>query len=154
MTEITDCLVMRIREHDNRITDLESDVDIDMFIFYDSNCMGSNFMIRGNRGGNSKNYQDYSFSCYDYRGVKNFIEVVTGNASSEFTNTATTLTIDLLNYKDFPFESDLITYDYLVKNFKKRNIIVGYDYVAYDKSLIDKMLKMMSSVYNEYHKKI
>ena len=56
----------------------------------------------------------------------------------------------LYNYNDLSFESDDISYEYLLENQSNENEIAGYDKLKYSRKYLTKHLRMLRNVFNYY----
>jgi hypothetical protein len=134
----TDHLVLRIDE----VVEDRYSPDV-MFIFYDP--VIHMYVIRGKSGG-SKSIP-YSFSCETKSDVMDFIRTIYPYADSR---NKTECHISLINYSDLPFDSDDVSYNYLVAGHHRNNEIMGQDYSQMERVIINRFLRILRYVRNEY----
>jgi len=130
-----DSLVLRVDEFDNT-----NRIDTTLFVFYDHSVR--EYVIRGSRRGE---FAPYSFVCRTQKDTSLFIETAIGIHSK--------VSYTLINYKDLPFNSLDIDYDYLFVNFDPRyNEVIGYDKLKlkYNDSNLNRYLRILRVVFNHY----
>lgn len=135
----TDHLVLRIDEivPDNCSPDV-------MFVFYDPAI--HMYAIRGKAGG-SKSIP-YSFNCEKKRDVEDFIRTIFFTIKG---CDKVNCDISLINYSDLPFDSDEVTYEMLDYGHQpRRNEIMGLDCSRLERNVIDRFLRILRYVRNEY----
>lgn len=133
----TDHLVLRIDEV------LENDASTDvMFIFYDP--VIHMYAIRGKAGG-SKSIP-YSFSCEKMRDVMDFIRTIFFSEESDIVN----CDISLINYSKLPFDSDEVNYEMLNEGHHSKNEIMGIDRSSLATKRMERFLRILRYVRNEY----
>ena len=132
----TDCLVLRIDEFKGESVSVAT-LDTSIYVLYDVN--NSSYVIRGNRDGE---IQTYSFYCDTLHGVKDFINTIICKKNLWSYN--------IYNCDNLPRYSDDITFELLEESVGKHNEIVGYDYHAYNKKTLKRMLRILRNVYNYY----
>jgi hypothetical protein len=137
MSEITDCLVLKIEENDTDTKDL----DTTLFILYDKK--EHEFVIRGKRFSKNMDSCTYSFNCEFAEELADFISFVicTKNKWS----------YSLYNYDNLPNTSSDISYEFMSDNSSRIYELTGYDYEKYDRSKLLKHLRMLRNVFNYYN---
>ena len=155
MEKVTDCLVLCI---DDLLT-------VKIFVLYDVN--EKRFFIRG------KNYDDdekdedtdfdsssssyetdslnkfetgslnkpFSFQCKIKKHLIRFIKYLVSINSYE---------LSLYNYDNLPNASNNVTYEFLENNQDKRNEIVCYERINFDKKICLNLLNILKNIYNDF----
>jgi hypothetical protein len=148
MEQPTDCLVLMIQEKERK-SDL---IDNILFILYDTQL--EKYIIRGKRnifdGGSKYNFFPYSFTCKKKKDVFEFINFSICSSNK--------ISIDLMNYDNLPYESNDITFDFLIDNVDRNYEISAYDNVKinnkkrgyFHKKNMIKILRIIKNVANEY----
>jgi hypothetical protein len=137
MSENTDCLVLKIEEHDIDTKEL----DTTLYILYDKN--ESRFVIRGKRFSQYTDCCTYSFSCEFAKDLADFISFVVCIQNQ--------WSYSLYNYDNLPQTSDEITYDFLKNNDSKDYELSGYDRQKFKRKELLKRLRMLRNVFNYYN---
>jgi hypothetical protein len=137
MTEITDCLVLKIEEFDVDTTEL----DTTLYILYDKK--EHYFVIRGQRFSKNMNSCTYSFNCEFAEELTNFISFIICKKNK--------WSYTLYNYDNLPHTSDEISYDFLKSHDSKVYELSGYDNQNFKRTELLKILRMLRSVFNYYN---
>ena len=142
----TDCLVLMIQEKERK----SHSIDNTLFILYDTQL--EKYVIRGKRNDCKKyNFLPYSFTCKNEKDIFEFINFSICSSNK--------LSIDLMNYDNLPYDSDDITFDFLIDNVDRNYEIFAYDNVKINKKKRNnyfckknmiKLLRMIKNVANEY----
>jgi len=137
MSENTDCLVLKIEEHDIDTKRL----DTTMYILYDKkeHC----FVIRGQRFSKSIDSCTYSFNCEFAEELADFISFVICEKNQ--------WSYTLYNYDNLPHTSDEINYDFFKRNDSKVYELTGYDRQKFKRKELLKKLRMLRNVFNYYN---
>ena len=129
----TDCLVLRIVEHD-----IETyQVDTTMYVLYDSNY--ETFVVRAKREGE---WTTHSYYCTGVSDLADFISTVICRKNSW---SYTLYTVEHLGNN-----SDDITFEFLENKVSKETELCGYDGLTYKGKTLKKMLGILRNVYNYY----
>ena len=137
-TIITDCLVLKIEE---RETDVEL-LDTTVYVIYDKK--DHTYVIRGKRRETEQTEScTYSFVCDNHNDVADFLSFVLSKHNL--------WTYVLYNYDNLPFDSNDITYDFLMENDSKIYEISGYNNEYYSKKRLLSILRMLRNVFNYYN---
>jgi len=129
MDNSTDCLILRIDEHQLNGSTFTTN---HMYVLYDANA--SHFLIRG------VSYDiPFSFKARYNRDVRQFVECVTIPSS--------TLYYSLYNYPDLPTTSDKITLEYLSE--LSDEYALSLDKTSNNVSL-KSMISMVQNMFNYY----
>jgi hypothetical protein len=134
MSEITDCLVLKIEEFDIDTNQL----DTTLYVLYDKK--EHKFVVRGQRFSKKIDSCTYSFNCEFAHELVDFISFVICKINL--------CSYSLYNYDNLPYTSDEITYDFLLKNDSKVYELAGYDNQKYNKSKLLSQLRMLRNVFN------
>jgi hypothetical protein len=137
MSEITDCLVLKIEENDVDTKDL----DTTLFILYDKK--EHEFVIRGKRFSKNMDSCTYSFNCEFAEELADFISFVICKKNK--------WSYSLYNYDNLPNTSSDISYEFMSDNSSRIYELTGYDYEKYDRSKLLKHLRMLRNVFNYYN---
>jgi hypothetical protein len=137
MSEITDCLVLKIEENDTDTKDL----DTTLFILYDKK--EHEFVIRGKRFSKNMDSCTYSFNCEFAEELADFISFVICKKNK--------WSYSLYNYDNLPNTSSDISYEFMSDNSSRIYELTGYDYEKYDRSKLLKHLRMLRNVFNYYN---
>jgi hypothetical protein len=135
----TDHLVLRIDE----IVKDKYSPDV-MFVFYDP--VVHMYMIRGKAGG-SKSIP-YSFSCESKSDVMDFIRTIFPTFVTD--RKIRKCNLSLINYYDWPFNSDEVTFYALFDNHDRENEIMGLDKDDMDSDTLHRFLRILRYVRNDY----
>ena len=136
MSNPSDCLVLKIEEYDY----ISNEIDTTLYIFYDKEK--HQFYVRGKRSTKKINAFTLSFTCEFAEDLADFISFVICKKNK--------WTYVLYNYNDLSFESDDISYEYLLENQSNENEIAGYDKLKYSRKYLTKHLRMLRNVFNYY----
>ena len=132
---VTDCLVLKLEEIDNT----KKEIDTTVYILYDTKKL--KYIIRGQRKPTLKyNSTTYSFECNYKNDLINFLQYII----CKFNNVNETL----FNYKNFPNNSNNITFEYLKEYENKNNEISGYDNEKVLTKRLMKNLRMLENINN------
>ena len=137
ITEITDCLVLKIEERDSDTNVL----DTTLFIVYDKK--EHNFIVRGKRFSKKIDSCSYSFNCESAEELADFISFTIDRNNK--------WSYILYNYDNLPYTSDEISYEFMDKNQAREYEIAGYDNQIYKRSVLLKNLRMLRNVFNYYN---
>jgi len=137
MTEITDCLVLKIEEHDIDTKLL----DTTLYILYDKN--EHHFIIRGKRFSKNMESCTYSFKCEFAEDLADFISFVICMKNQ--------WSYILYNYDNLPHTSDEISYDFLKIHDSKVYELAGYDKQKFKRRDLLKKIRMLRNVFNYYN---
>ena len=136
--QVPDCLVLKIQEYD----DDSGLLDNSIFVIYDKK--EHHYVIRGHRR-NTKNSDacTYSFVCEFAKDLADFIS---------FTICKENLwTYVLYNYDNLPYDSNDITYEFLLYNESPVFELAGYDKQKYSRRKLLQNLRMLRNVFNYYN---
>ena len=134
MSEITDCLVLKIQEHDIETNEL----DTTLYILYDKK--EHQFVVRGKRFSKNIDSCTYSFNCEFAHELVDFISFIICMKNK--------WSYTLYNYDNLPYTSDEISYDFLLKNDSRVYELAGYDCEKYKRKKLLKKLRMLRNVFN------
>ena len=137
MSENTDCLVLKIEEHDIDTKEL----DTTLYILYDKN--ESHFVIRGKRFSKVMDSCTYSFNCEFAKELADFISFVMCKKNQ--------WSYSLYNYDNLPQTSDEISYDFLKNHDSRVYELSGYDRQKFKRKELLKRLRMLRNVFNYYN---
>jgi hypothetical protein len=137
MSKNTDCLVLKIEEHDIDTKEL----DTTLYILYDKN--EHHFVVRGKRFSNYTDYCTYSFNCENAKDLADFISFVVCMKNQ--------WSYSLYNYDNLPQTSDEISYDFLKRHDSKEYELTGYDFQKFKRKDLLKRLRMLRNVFNYYN---
>lgn len=137
MTELPDCLVLKIEEHDIDTMKL----DTTLYILYDKK--EDRFVVRGKRFSEKIDSCTYSFNCNFTEELADFISFIicVKNKWSYI----------LYNYDNLPSTSDEISYDFLKKHDSRVYEIAGYVNDIFERNELLKNLRMLRNVFNYYN---
>jgi hypothetical protein len=135
--DITDCLVLKIEEHDSETNEL----DTTLFIVYDKK--EHYFIVRGKRFSRKIVFHSYSFICEFAEELADFISFTIDKNNK--------LSYILYNYNNLPYTSNEITYEFMNKNVSIEYEIVGYENIKYERKELLKNLRMLRNVFNYYN---
>jgi len=132
----SDCLVLKIKEN----YDTNNRLDQSVFILYDqSECR---YVIRGKRYSIIHKSKSFNFYADCKSDVIDFLTTIICKSSY--------WTYELYDCKDLPLTSDDITYKFLQNNCTKDNEVSAYDNLKYRRQELEKWLRLIKYVYNEY----
>ena len=132
-----DCLVLMIQEKEKK----SQWIDNTLFILYDTQL--NKYIIRGKRNNcNNLHFLPYSFTCENENDLFEFINFSTCSKNK--------LSIDLINYDNLPYDSNAITFDFLINIVDRNYEIAAYDNVKINKKNMIKLLRILKKVVNEY----
>ena len=137
MTEITDCLVLKIEEHDVDTNAL----DATLYILYDKK--EHHFIVRGQRFSEIVDSCTFSFKCEFAHELVDFLSFVVCKKNH--------WTYTFYNYDNLPSTSDEISYDFLKRNDSIVYELGAYDYQKYKRGTLLKYLRILRSVFNNYN---
>ena len=137
-TQVPDCLVLKIKEYDAE-TGL---LDTSIFVIYDKKK--HHYVIRGHRR-NTKKHQacTYSFICEYAKDLASFISFIMCKKNL--------WTYELYNYDNLPYDSNDITYEFLLYNENKTYELSAYDKQKYSRRRLINNLRMLRNVFNYYN---
>jgi hypothetical protein len=133
---ITDCLVLKIQEHDLDTNDL----DTTLYVLYDKK--EHHFVVRGQRNHKTLDNCTYSFNCEFAEELAEFITFVICKKNL--------WTYVLYNYDNLPYSSDDITYDFLLRHDSPEYELGGYSNLDFSRKYLLKKLRMLRNVFNNY----
>ena len=136
MTKNTDCLVLKIEEYDID----NKELDTTLYVLYDKK--EHQFILRGKRATENIESCCYSFNCEFAKDLIDFITFVICKKNR--------WTYVLYNYDNLPATSDEITYDFMEYNDSKVYELAAYDKQKYVKKKLEKNLRMLRNVFNNY----
>ena len=137
-TTVTDCLVLKIEERDADSGELDTTV----YIIYDKK--EHNYIIRGQR--RALKYSEsctYSFVCKDYKDLADFLSFVICKDNL--------WTYVLYNYDNLSYDSNDLTYEFLIENESSVYELSGYNDETYSRKNLCKILRMLRNVFNYYN---
>ena len=137
MSEITDCLVLKIEEFDIDTKELDTTI----YVLYDNK--EHKYIIRGQRFSKNIDSCTYSFNCEFAHELADFISFVICKKNQ--------WSYTLYNYDNLPHTSDEISYEFLCKNDSRVYELTGYDRQKYNRSKLLKQLRMLRNVFNYYN---
>jgi len=137
MSEFTDCLVLKIEEHEIDTKEL----DTTLYILYDKK--EHHFIVRGKRFSKKIYPAVYSYNCEFAHELAKFITFVIC-MKNQWTYT-------LYNYDNLPYKSDEITYDFFERNDSREYELGAYDRQKYNKKELLKNLRILRNVFNYYN---
>ena len=137
MSDITDCLVLKIEEHDI----YNKELDTTLYILYDKK--EHHFVVRGKRFSKKIDSVVYSFNCEFAHELADFVSFVIC-MKNQWTYT-------LYNYDNFPYTSDEITYEFLERHDSRVYELGAYDRQKYSKKTLLKNLRTLRNVFNYYN---
>jgi hypothetical protein len=137
-TNVPDCLVLRIEEHDIK----NDEVLTVVYILYDTN--ERNYVVRGNSNCHLRksNGAQFSFICESVNELIDFLSFIICKQQL--------WTYVLYNYTNLPCEASDITYDFLNENAFVNKEIAAYDNQPYKKKTLLQNLRMLKYVFNYY----
>ena len=113
MSEPTDCLVLKIQEHDID----NNSLDMNLYVVYDKKK--SNFIVRGKRNDTNIDSCSFSFNCEFAHELLDFITFIICKKNK--------WTFILYNYDNLPATSDEITYEFISNHETRVYELAGYD---------------------------
>ena len=137
-TTVTDCLVLKIEERDADSGELDTTV----YVIYDKK--EHNYVIRGQRC--PLKYSEsctYSFVCKDHRDLADFLSFIIYKENL--------WTYVLYNYDNLPYDSNDLTYDFLIENDSSVYELTGYNNLDYSRKGLCSILRMLRNVFNYYN---
>ena len=136
--QVPDCLVLKIEEYDSETYELDTTV----FLLYDKK--EHHYVIRGKRAVTERHDScDYSFVCNDYRDLVYFLEFVICKQNL--------WTYVLYNYDNLPYDSNDLTYEFLIENDSSVYELTGYNNLDYSRKGLCSILRMLRNVFNYYN---
>ena len=137
-TIVTDCLVLKIEEHDA----VSGELDTTVYVIYDKK--DRNYVVRGKRRvTNGIDACTYSFVCKDHRDLADFLSFVICKENL--------WTYVLYNYDNLSYESNDITYEFLSEYESTVYELAGYNNLNYSRKGLCSMLRMLRNVFNYYN---
>lgn len=137
-TIVTDCLVLKIEEHDTDTNELDTTI----YIIYDKR--EHNYVVRGQRCPLKYSHScTFSFVCKDYRDLADFLSFVICKKNL--------WTYVLYNYDNLYYDSNDITYEFLNKYDSSVYELTGYNNETYSRKNLCKILRMLRNVFNYYY---
>ena len=137
-TIVTDCLVLKIDEHDA----VSGELDTTVYVIYDKK--ERNYVIRGKRRvTNNIDACTYSFVCRDHRDLADFLSFVICKENL--------WTYVLYNYDNLSYDSNDITYEFLNENESNVYELTGYNNLDYSRKGLCSILRMLRNVFNYYN---
>ena len=133
----TDCLVLRIVDTDS----IKNNKTANLFVLYD--VKEREYVVRGSND-HAKAFVPFSFNCRTRTELIDFIKF--------FLCEECKWSYELYNYDNLPAFSNDITYDFLHSNLDNRYNIVSYDNQEYSKRSLQKWLRMLEYVKNDYYR--
>jgi hypothetical protein len=137
MSNITDCLVLKIEERDS----ITENLDTTLYVLYDKK--EHHFTIRGKRFSEKIHSCSFSFDCKYAEELLDFITFAIDEKNK--------WTYVLYNYDNLPSTSDEISYEFMVSNEAKEYEIAGYNNLNYDRDILLKNLRILRNVFNYYN---
>jgi len=137
MSEIIDCLVLKIEEHDIDTKEL----DTTLYILYDKK--NHHFVVRGKRFSKKEYSCTYSFNCEIAEELADFISFIicVKNKWSYI----------LYNYDNLPNTSNEISYDFLKNHDSSSYELSAYDNKEFKRNELLINLRMLRNVFNYYN---
>jgi hypothetical protein len=137
-TTVTDCLVLKIEEHDA----VSGELDATIYVIYDKR--ERNYVIRGKRRvTETADACTYSFVCKDHRDLADFLSFVICKENL--------WTYVLYNYDNLSYDSNDITYEFLNENESNVYELTGYNNLYYSRKGLCSILRMLRNVFNYYN---
>jgi hypothetical protein len=133
----TDCLVLKIEEHDVTTKEL----DTTLYVIYDKK--EHQFVVSGKRFSKKMGSCAYSFNCEFAEDLADFITFVICKKNL--------WTYVLYNYDNLPATSEEITYDFLKQYDSKEYELGGYNYLQFKRKCLLSKLRMLRNVFNYYN---
>ena len=133
----TDCLVLKIEEHDNATKELDNT----LYIIYDKK--EHQFFVSGKRSSKKIDACTYSFNCEFAEELADFITFVICKKNL--------WTYVLYNYDNLPQTTEEITYDFFEQHDSKVYELGGYNNLPFKRKCLLSNLRMLRNVFNYYN---
>ena len=137
-TNVSDCLVLKIEERNPT----SGELDMTVYIIYDKK--DHNYVVRGKRSVvNNIGACTYSFVCNDHIDLADFLSFVICKKNL--------WTYVLYNYDNLPYDSNDLTYEFLIENDSSVYELTGYNNLDYSRKGLCSILRMLRNVFNYYN---